>query len=322
MPDAPPIASKLSVLIPVLNEAENLPILSEHLTAALEKLGLAWEVVLANDGSTDGSTEALDRIAAADPRFKVVHLRRNFGQTAALMAALDHSRGDVIIMMDADLQNDAADFAALLARLGEGYDVVSGWRRERRDAEWGRGFPSRLINRFISWMTGVHLHDYGCTLKAYRRWTLENVRLYGEMHRYIPIYASWEGARVTEMAVTHHPRRHGSSKYGFSRIPRVALDLLVIFFFDHAMDRPMQFFGKIGLFSLGAAFLAGLYAVWLRFGEGTSFIKTPLPLLVVLLTVTALLSIFFGVIAEIQMRTYYESSGKRAYIVRQTVNID
>jgi len=321
MEDSPQVISKLSVLIPVLNEAENLPILHDHLTAALEQLGLPWEVVLADDGSTDGSSAALDRIAASDPRFKVVHLRRNFGQTAALMAALDHSSGDIIIMMDADLQNDAADFGALIARLNEGYDVVSGWRRERRDAEWGRGFPSRVINRFISWMTGVHLHDYGCTLKVYRRWTLENVRLYGEMHRYIPVYASWEGARVTELPVTHHPRLHGKSKYGFSRIPRVALDLLVIFFFDKAMDRPMQFFGRIGLYALASAFLAGLYALWLRFGEGTSFIKTPLPLLVVLLTVTALLSLFFGVIAEIQMRTYYESRGKRAYIVRNTVNL-
>lgn len=322
MEDRPTAISRLSVLIPVLNEAENLPLLRDHLAAALDGLGHDWEVVLANDGSSDGSAETLDRIAAADRRFKVVHLRRNFGQTAALMAALDHSRGDIIVMMDADLQNDASDISNLLAKLDEGYDVVSGWRRERRDAEWGRRLPSQVINRFISWMTGVRLHDYGCTLKAYRRWALENVRLYGEMHRYIPIYASWEGARVTELPVVHHPRRHGRSKYGFSRIPRVMLDLLVIFFFDHAMDRPMHFFGKIGLYSLGAAFLAGLYALWLRFGEGTSFIKTPLPLLVVLLTVTALLSIFFGVIAEIQMRTYYESRGKRAYIVRKTLNID
>lgn len=322
MEDGPATISKLSILIPVLNEADNLPLLRDHLTGALEQLGHDWEVVLANDGSTDGSAEVLDRMAAADKRFKIVHLRRNFGQTAALMAALDHSSGDIIVMMDADLQNDAGDITHLLAKLDEGYDVVSGWRRERRDAEWGRQWPSQVVNHFISWMTGVRLHDYGCTLKVYRRWALENVRLYGEMHRYIPIYASWEGARVTELPVTHHPRLHGRSKYGFSRIPRVALDLLVIFFFDHAMDRPMQFFGKIGLYSLAAAFLAGLYAVWLRFAEGTSFIQTPLPLLVVLLTVTALLSIFFGVIAEIQMRTYYESRGKRAYIVRKTINIE
>ena len=166
MEDSPTTITKLSVLIPVLNEADNLAALHDHLTGALETLGHDWEVVLANDGSTDGSAEVLDRIAAADKRFKVVHLRRNFGQTAALMAALDHSTGDIIIMMDADLQNDASDIVHLLAKLGQGYDVVSGWRRERRDAEWGRRWPSQVINRYISWMTGVHLHDYGCTLKA------------------------------------------------------------------------------------------------------------------------------------------------------------
>jgi glycosyltransferase involved in cell wall biosynthesis len=321
MADRRPVLPSLSILIPVLNEADNLPILRDQLTSALEKGGHAWEVVLANDGSTDGSAAVLEQIAAADLRFKVVHLRRNFGQTAALMAALDHSTGDIVVVMDADLQNDSTDIARLLAKLDDGYDVVSGWRRVRCDAEWGRALPSRLINRFISWMSGVHLHDYGCSLKAYRRWTIENVRLYGEMHRYIPIYANWQGARVAELAVTHHRRLHGASKYSFWRVPRVALDLLVIFFFDRAMDRPMQFFGQVGLYALGAGFLAGLYALWLRFVEGTSFIKTPLPLLVVLLTVTAMLCFFFGVIAEIQMRTYFESRDKRAYIVRKTVNI-
>ena len=313
---------KLSVIVPVYNEVDNLPVLRERLTEALDKLGESWEVVFANDGSADGSAGVLDEIAAGDRRFGVVHLRRNFGQTAALMAALDYSKGEIVVMMDADLQNDPTDIGHLLAKLDEGYDVVSGWRQERRDAEWGRRWPSRFANWLISLTSGVPLQDYGCTLKAYRRWTIENVRLYGEMHRYIPVYASWEGARVIELPVTHHPRLHGVSKYGLSRVPRVFLDLLVIFFLDRAMDRPMQFFGTFGLYALGAGVLAGAYALWLRFVEGVSFILTPLPLLVVLMTITALLCFFIGAVAEIQMRTYFESRGKRAYIVRKTVNID
>ena len=312
----------LSIVIPVYNERDNLPVLRERLVPELEKLGRAWEVVLSDDGSTDGSGQTMEDIAKSDPRFKIVQLRRNFGQTAALMAALDNCSGDIVVMMDADLQNDPADIARLLAKLDEGYDVVSGWRSDRRDKEWGRRFPSVVANRLISWLSGVHLHDYGCTLKAYRAWTLEGVRLYGEMHRYIPIYANWEGARVTEMPVLHHPRLHGHSKYGISRVPRVLLDLLVIFFLDRAMDRPMQFFGQAGIYALVGAFLVGVWAVWLRLFENISFIQTPLPLLVVLLTVTALLCFFLGVLAEIQMRTYFESRDKRAYVVRKTTNLE
>jgi len=311
----------LSIVIPVYNEADNLPVLRERLVHELEKIGRPWEAVLANDGSTDRSAAVLDEIAAADPRFKVVHLRRNFGQTAALMAGIDHSAGDVIVMMDGDLQNDPADIPRLLAKLDEGYDVVSGWRTQRRDSEWGRRWPSVVANRLISRLSGIHLHDYGCMLKAYRRWTLQNVRLYGEMHRYIPIYASWQGAKVTELEVNHQPRLHGSSKYGISRAPRVLLDMLVLFFLDRAMDRPMQFFGQAGLYSLAFALMAGLLAVWLRVFEGITFIQTPLPLLVVLLTITALLCLFLGVLAEIQMRTYFESRDRRAYIVRKTTNL-
>jgi dolichol-phosphate mannosyltransferase len=314
--------AKLSVLVPVFNEVASLMALRDGLTSVLVHLGHDWEVVLANDGSTDGSTAVLNQIAATDRRFKVVHLRRNFGQTAALMAALDHSIGDIVIMIDADLQNDPSDIERLLAKLAEGYDVVSGWRQRRDGSRWSRRWPSQLANALISRMSGVRLHDYGCTLKAYRRWTIEKTRLYGEMHRYIPIYANWEGARITELPVNDRPRLHGKSKYGLSRIPRVLLDLLVIFFFDRAMDRPMQFFGLAGLYTLGIAFIVGLYALWLRFGEGASFIQTPLPLLFVLLTITSLLCFFLGVIAEIQMRTYFESRDKRAYVVRETVNTD
>jgi len=312
----------LSVLIPVYNEAESLPELHDRLTAALDDLDLEWEVVLANDGSSDGSAVLLDQIAGADPRFKVVHLRRNFGQTAALMAALDFSRGDVVVMMDADLQNDPADIAVLLQKLSEGYDVISGWRIDRRDKEWGRRWPSRLANQMISRLSGVHLHDYGCTLKAYRRWTIENVRLYGEMHRYIPVYAGWQGARVLEVPVRHHPRKHGRSKYGLSRASRVLLDLLVIYFLDRAIDRPMQFFGKLGLFAFLGAIAVGFWAVWLRLFEHTSFIQTPLPLLVTLLAITALLCFCLGIISEMLMRTYFEMRDRRAYLVGKTVNVD
>jgi glycosyltransferase involved in cell wall biosynthesis len=312
----------LSVLIPVYNEADNLLKLQQRLVTAFADSDHVWEVIFANDGSVDGSAAVLEQIATADTRFKVVHLRRNFGQTAALMAALDYSTGDLIVMMDADLQNDPKDIGRLLAKLDEGYDVVSGWRQTRKDVEWGRQWPSRLANRFISWTSGVYLHDYGCTLKAYRRWTIGKVRLYGEMHRYIPIYASWEGAKITELVVAHNAREHGKSKYGLSRIPRVFLDLLLILFFDRALDRPMQFFGQAGLYLFGSAFLIGMYALWLRLGEGVSFIQTPLPLLVVLLTITAFLCFLLGVLAEVQMRIYFESRDKRAYIVRHTQNID
>jgi glycosyltransferase involved in cell wall biosynthesis len=310
----------LSVIVPVYNEVDSLPELADRLKKALDA-NQTWEVVFADDGSSDGSGATLDEIAAREPHFKVVHLRRNFGQTAALMAAVEYSRGDVIVMMDADLQNDPADIAGLMRKLDEGYDVISGWRVDRRDKEWGRRWPSRLANGLISWLSGVHLHDYGCTLKAYRRWTIENVRLYGEMHRYIPIYASWQGAKVQEMPVAHYPRKHGKSKYGLSRASRVLLDLLVIFFLDRALDRPMQFFGLAGIYCLIGSFLAGCWALWLRFFEGTSFIQTPLPLLVTLLAIAGLLCFFFGIIAEMLMRTYFESRDKRAYLVGRTVNI-
>lgn len=313
---------QLSVLVPVFNEAENLPLLAAKLAQALDEFSRSWEVVLADDGSSDGSGRVLDEVATCDKRFKVVHLRRNFGQTAALMAALDHSSGNIVVMIDADLQNDPADIAKMVGKLDADYDVVSGWRKERKDAEWGRQWPSRIANRLISRLSRVHLHDYGCTLKVYRRWTIEDVRLYGEMHRYIPIYASWHGARVGEMVVTHHPRLHGKSKYGLSRTRRVLLDLLVIFFLDRAADRPMQFFGTAGLCAFFGALLVGFWALWLRLVDGTSFILTPLPLLFTLLVISGLLCLFLGVIAEMLMRTYFESRDRRAYLVGRTVNLD
>jgi dolichol-phosphate mannosyltransferase len=312
----------ISVLIPVYNEAGGLEALRAELAATLDAIGRPWEVVFADDGSSDGSGAELAAIAGADRRFRVVELRRNYGQTAAIMAALDHSRGDVVVMLDADLQNDPRDIARLVAKLDEGYDVVSGWRVDRRDREFGRKLPSWAANRVIAGMSGLEIHDIGCTLKAYRRWTLENVRLYGEMHRFIPLYAAWEGARVTEIPVAHRERRQGQSKYGLGRAPRVLLDLLVLFFFDRAMDRPMQFFGLAGLWLFAASFGVGMLAIWLKLYHGVSFILTPLPLLCVTLAIGALICMLMGVLAEMLMRIYFEGRGRRAYVVRRTLNLD
>src|SRR6266481_1102962 len=255
----------ISVVIPVYNEVEALPPLYRALTDTLDRLPQSAEVIFANDGSKDGSAAALDALAESDPRVRVLHLSRNYGQTAALMAAIGNSTGEVIIPMDGDGQNDPADTPRLLAKLAEGFDVVSGWRVTRRDGALSRRLPSVIANRLISALLHVPLHDYGCTLKAYRREVVEDVRLYGEMHRFIPIYAAWEGARVTEIAVAHHPRLFGKSKYGFGRVGRVMLDLLIMYFLDRAFDRPIQFFGKIGIGFLGLSALIFAWALVLKY---------------------------------------------------------
>ena len=310
----------ISVIVPVFNELENIDLLYEKLVPVMEELGERYEIVFANDGSSDGSGDRLDRLATMDPSVKVIHLKRNYGQTAALMAAIEHSAGDIIVPMDADLQNDPADIPKLLDKLGEGFDVVSGWRADRKEG-LDRRLPSRIANWLISKVSGVRLHDYGCTLKAYRRDVLQNVHLYGEMHRFIPIYASWEGGRVTEMPVTHHPRHSGASKYGLGRIPRVILDLIVIRFLDSGMDRPIQFFGRASIFTFGLAFLSGLWAVYLKLFEGVSFILTPLPVLVALLSVVGVMLIMMGLLAEIQSRIYFEAQDKRPFSIRDVRNI-
>jgi glycosyltransferase involved in cell wall biosynthesis len=305
----------LSIVIPVYNEEENIPILHQRLGESLAPLGRPYEVIFVNDGSVDGTEAALQRICAADPRVKAVHFRRNFGQTAAMMS------GEIIIPMDGDLRNDPADIAKLLAKLDEGYDVVSGWRQDRKDHALKRNLPSRVANRLISSISGVRLHDYGCSLKAYRKDVVKGVKLYGEMHRFIPIYASWEGGRVAEVPVTHHPRLHGSSKYGVDRVIKVVLDLIVVQFLARYANRPIYVFGSFGIGAILLGFLAGLWAVYLKYFEHTSFIQTPLPLAVVLLTITGGMSILMGLLAEIIMRTYYESQGKAVYLVKSTSNL-
>jgi glycosyltransferase involved in cell wall biosynthesis len=306
----------LSVVIPVYNEAGSLLGLFEEVTDALLGLPAPYEILFVDDGSTDASPRILEELAAKDEAVKVLTFRRNFGQTAAMMAGIDHARGEVIVVLDGDGQNDPADIPRLLDRLAQGYDVVSGWRRERKDAPLRRVLPSRVANWLISRTTGVRLHDYGCSLKAYRRDVIRSVRLYGEMHRFAPIYASWQGARVTELPVNHRPREHGRSKYGLERVGKVLLDLLVVQFLGRYETRPMYVFGGFGFVSWGISLASGLYAVWRKLFDATSFIQTPLPLLSVMAFITGVLSILMGLLAELLVRTYYESQQRRPYALR------
>jgi len=312
----------ISVVIPIYNERENLPLLYEKLSSELPTLGRPFQVVLVDDGSTDGSDRVLAEIADRDDRFGVVFLRRNFGQTAAMMAGIDAAEGEIIVPMDGDLQNDPADIRRLINKLNEGYDVVSGWRKDRQDAALRRNLPSRLANRLISWISGVRLHDYGCSLKAYRRDVIKDVKLYGEMHRFIPIYASWQGAKVTEIPVTHHARIHGSSKYGLERVVKVVLDLLVVKFLSRYATKPIYIFGGFGIATFALSGVAFLYAIYLKLFEGVSFILTPLPLLGFMALITGVMSILMGLLAEMIIRTYYESQGKAVYLVKGTRNVE
>ena len=309
----------VTVTIPLYNEAENVPVLYERVRTALDSLGRSWELILVNDGSRDGSAALLDAIAARDPRVTIVHFRRNYGQTAAFMAGIDLARGDIIVPMDGDLQNDPADIGKLLGKLDEGFDVVSGWRKDRQDHAIKRNLPSRMANALISRVSGVRLHDYGCSLKAYRRDVLEGVKLYGEMHRFVPIYASWNGARVTEMPVQHHPRLHGESKYGLERVLKVLLDLLVVKFLFRYAGKPIYVFGGFGFLSILASVIAGVWALGLKFIGGVSLIQTPLPLFAVFLGAVGVLSILMGLLAEMLNRTYHESQGKAVYRIGRIV---
>lgn len=303
----------ISVILPVYNEAENLTVLLPALSETLDALSLNHEIVVVDDGSTDQTPTTLRDMSNLQLRF--VRLRRNSGQTAALMAGIHFARGDILVSMDGDLQNDPADIAPLLAKLNEGFDVVSGWRMNRKDAPIRRNLLSRVANKVISIVSGVHLHDYGCSLKAYRRSALEGVRLYGEMHRFIPIYACWNGARVTEVPVAHRPRLRGVSKYGLERIPKVILDLLVVVFLQRFGQRPMYVFGSVGLLSVGIAVVAGGAAVYYKFFGNKSFIETPLPLLFVMAMITGAMCLLMGLLAELSVRTYYESQQKTTYTI-------
>jgi glycosyltransferase involved in cell wall biosynthesis len=311
----------ISLVIPVYNERENILALYESLTDVLLGLQEPFEVLWVDDGSTDGTTEVLHDLAVKEASNKVLVLRRNFGQTAAMMAGIDHATGDVVIPLDGDGQNDPADIPRLLDKLAEGYDVVSGWRRNRHDGK-RRVWLSRLANGLISRITGVALHDYGCSLKAYRREVIDNVRLYGEMHRFIPIYAHWQGARVAEIPVDHHPRIRGSSNYGFERIFKVALDLMVVQFLGRYETKPIYVFGGFGLLTWMVAGAASAYAVYLKYSGQATFIETPLPLLAVFSFTTGVMSILMGFLAELLMRTYFESQHKAPYSLRSVHNLE
>ncbi len=313
---------ELSVLLPVYNEEESLPSLYDKLVQALDGLGRTWEVILVDDGSRDKSWELLEGMAAKDKRFKCVRFVRNFGQTAALAAGIDFACGDIIIPMDADLQNDPVDIARLLEKLDEGFDVVSGWRKDRQDELFTRLIPSWTANKIISVISGVRLHDYGCSLKAYRREVIKDVRLYGEMHRFVPIYASWMGAKVSEIPVTHHARQFGVSKYGLSRTFKVVLDLILVKFLSSYATKPIHIFGAMGFLCFAAATAAFAWMVVLKFWFNTSFILTPLPMLVVMCTLLGVQFIFMGLLAEIVMRTYHESQDKSIYKVKKTLNTE
>lgn len=321
--DVPKIseAVNLSVVVPIFEEEESIPLLVEMLVEELEKIGRTYEIVAVNDGSRDRSQAVLAEAAARYPQLRVVEFRTNAGQTAALMAGIDFSRGDIIVTIDADLQNDPSDIHVMLEKLDEGFDVVSGWRKDRQDAAIRRNFVSRIANRIISYISGVKLHDYGCTLKIYRREVLEGMRLYGEMHRFVPIYASWMGAKVVEMPVRHHARKFGRSKYGLNRIFKVVLDLIVIKFFSQYLVKPIYVFGGAAALFMAGSIASLVFMLWLKLAEGVSMIQTPMPVLAAMLFLLAVMTILLGILAEILVRTYFESQGRHAYHVRGTINM-
>jgi dolichol-phosphate mannosyltransferase len=310
----------LSVVIPLYNEEDNVAPLCKALLEALTAQPRPFEIILVNDGSADRTEQKLAEAAATDARIRVVNFRSNKGQTAAMMAGIDYAGGEVIVPMDGDLQNDPKDIARLLEKLEEGFDVVSGWRRDRQDNFMIRTLPSKIANLVISRVSGVPLHDYGCSLKAYRREVLQGFRLYGEMHRFIPIYAAAQGARVTELPVTHHPRQFGQSKYGLNRTIKVLLDLLVVKFLTKYRTRPIYLFGQAAVSLLALSFLVGLWALYLKFVEDVSFVSTPLPLLTSLCFISGLMCLLMGLLAELVMRVYYESQSKTDYRIKSIVN--
>ena len=312
----------LSLIIPVYNEEENLPLLYDSIQQALEPIQSTWEVIFVDDGSRDRSFNVLRSLVEKDPEHvRALSFRRNFGQTAAIAAGLDHACGEIIVLLDADLQNDPADIPMLLAKLDEGYDLVSGWRKDRKDNRLTRTIPSNIANGLISWATGVHLHDYGCTLKAYRRDALEGFRLYGEMHRFIPVFAHAVGARITELPVHHHARKFGKANYGLERTAKIILDLFTVKFLLSYSNKPIYLFGGAGggLMFIGAADL--LYLFIRRTFFAIPAFSSPLLQVGVMFFIMGFQSILMGLIAELLARTYHESQSKPTYTIREKINI-
>lgn len=311
----------LSIVIPVYNEVDSLPLLYQSICEALSgETQLSWEMVLVDDGSTDGSPAVLEQLSAQDSvHVCVISLRRNYGQTAAIAAGLDYARGQVIVMLDADLQNDPADIPMMLEKIDQGYDVVSGWRIHRQDTFFTRTFPSRIANKLISIVTGVHLHDYGCTLKAYRREVLSGFRLYGEMHRFIPAYASSVGATIIEVPVRHHPRKFGRTKYGLGRTIKVILDLFTVKFLISFSAKPIYLFGGMGFLLIVPSILMMLFLIARKLYDGTSMFESPLFQMSTMFMILGFQSILMGLIAELLVRTYHESQRKPTYTVRKVI---
>jgi len=312
----------LSIILPVYNEEESLQELHSKITSALAKLDKSYEIIYVDDGSSDNSFEILSQIAKVDERVKVIQFRRNFGQTAAIAAGIEYSNGDILIPMDADLQNDPEDIPKLLEKIDKGYDVVSGWRKNRKDRLITRRIPSILANKLISWVTGVHLHDYGCTLKAYKKEVIKDIKLYGEMHRFIPVYAFWAGAKITEIIVTHHSRRYGKTKYGLSRTMKVILDLFTVKFFGSYATKPIYVFGGFGSLLCVAGVIVGAITIFQKYTYNVWVHKNPLLLLAVFLFILGVQLIMMGLLAEIIIRTYHESQSKPIYLVKKMINID
>jgi len=312
---------ELSVIVPIRNEAPGLVELHRELTDTLERWGRSYEIVAIDDGSTDESFEVLTRLHAMDPRLRVIRFRRNFGQTAAFSAGFEHARGRIIVTSDGDLQNDPRDIPAMIARLESGYDIVCGWRKKRQDSFVSRTVPSMLANRLISWATGVRLHDYGCSLKAFKADVVKPLRLYGEMHRFIPAIASEQGVSIDEVVVNHRSRRHGASNYGISRTIRVILDLLTVKFLLSYSTRPLQIFGLIGFAMALLGVVAGVWLTYVKFvGPGQAIADRPLLLLSILLIFTGVQLVTLGLLAEMQARTYHESQKKPTYVIREVLD--
>jgi len=312
---------KVSVIIPVYNESEIITELVTTLFRTLQDQSYSWEILFIDDGSSDGSFQQLKSIAEENPEhIIVIALRRNFGQTAAIAAGIDHANGDILVLMDADMQNDPTDIPLLLKKIDEGYDVVSGWRVNRKDNKITRVLPSRIANKLISWVTGVHLHDYGCSLKAYRKDILADFRLYGEMHRFIPAYAANVGAKIAEVDVKHHPRKFGKTSYGMERTLKVVLDLFTVKFLISYSQKPLYLFGGLGLFLLLGGIGILLFLLIRRLGVGISPFSSPLFPTSIMIVVMGFQSILMGLIAELLVRTYHEAQDKPTYTIREKIN--
>lgn len=312
---------QVSVVVPIYNERDNVQRLYDALVPVLNSLGRKFEVIFVNDGSQDGSARILDEIAALDPRFKIIHFRRNFGQTAAMSAGLEYASGDYVVTLDGDLQNDPTDIPMMLDKLEEGYDLVHGWRKNRQDAFVNRKLPSKIANWLIAKVTGFPVHDLGCTLKAMRREIAHELRLYGEMHRFIPILAHWHGARCAEVVTKHHPRRFGQTKYGIWRTFRVILDLITVKFMIQYSTSPMKLFGGMGLASVVGSFATCAATVAMKWWGSIDMTGNPLLLLSGLLGIASIQFFVLGMLGEVAVRTYFESQGMRPYRIRETRNL-